>query len=227
MSQIDNAKERGYLTSRIQISAELAGRMSSLKGCLDAYPGLKLIGEGTSLLYKLAEEETSDRFYFIELGKRHITLTIRSKQTPVMFMQEAMLRLLAVAQITSKHYRLDISSLYPYLIIAIASQQIRSLIGVGREAKEDDSDLILSKRLISVMKENATVREGSERLAIRFRKLAQRAIVLSSTGNTSIADLEGNLCLSRDEITEALSDIRHIGYNSVYLGKDRFSLVRT
>jgi len=226
MSPTDKAKERGYLTSRIEIMAELAGRMSGLKGCLEAYPGLKLVGEGTSLLYELAEEEVSDRFYFIELGKRYIALTICSKQTPVVFMQEAMLRLLAVAQITSKHYRLEISSLYPYLIIAIANQQIRSVIGGAGTLKEDSSDLILSKRLISLMKENTALREGSERLAVKFRRLAQRTIILSSTGNMSIPELERDLCLSKDEISGALSCMRQIGYNAIYLGKDRFSLVR-
>ncbi len=215
-----------YLTSRIQVEAELSGRMSTLKGCLEAYPGLRLVGEGTSLRYELADEGVGDRFYSIELGKTQISLTICSRQTPVLFMQEAMLRLLAIMQITSEHYKIDISSLYPYLIIAIANQQIGSVMA-GKEAeRQDGSDLILSKRLISLMKENADLRDKSEKLSARFRRLVQKAIVLSSTGNTSMTDLERDLSLSREELSIALSGMRQAGYNPVYLGKDRFSLVK-
>ncbi len=221
-----NVKGGSYLTSRIQVAAELSGRISTIKGCLEAYPGLRLVGDGTSLRYELADEGVGDRFYSIELGKNQISLTICSRQTPVLFMQEAMLRLLAVMQITSEHYRVDISSLYPYLIMTIANQQIGSVMARTEAAQEDSSDLILSKRIISLMKENTELKEESERLAARFRKLVQRAIVLSSTGNTSTADLERDLSLSKDELSLALSGMRQAGYNPVYLGRDRFSLVR-
>lgn len=226
MNSTEKARETGYLMSRIDVAAELSGKMSGLKSCLEAYPGLKLESEGTSLLYELEDDGVGDRFYSVECGKSHIALTIFSKQTPVLFMQEAMLRLLAVAQITSKHYRIDLSSLYPYLVIAMASQQIGRIMSGNEAAKEDDSDLILSKRLISLMKQNSALMESAEIFTARFRKLTQKAITLSSTGNTSMEDLERDLCLSKGEISEALSGMRQAGYSPVYLGKDRFSLVK-
>jgi hypothetical protein len=41
-----------------------------------------------------------------------------------------------------------------------------------------------------------------------------------------MTDLERVLSLSREEISAALAGMRQAGYSPVYLGKDRFSLVK-
>lgn len=227
--RIIDRKNEGYLTSRIVVAARLTSRMSSVKSALESYPSIRPIGEGTSLAYLLNDNETKDHFYSIEFAKDCITLNIYSKQTPVLFFQEALLRLLSLAQITAKYYEVSVSSLYPYLVIAIAGQQAISLMRPERgkmEKREEVADQILSKRLIYLGKENGELKEKNRRVIEKLRRVILKAVITTSVGDSSIESIARNLGLGKVEVLDALSDAKELGYKAIYANKDRFSLVR-
>jgi len=218
--------KKDCLTSRIELPVELRGRISSVKNSLSTYPNLVLVRQGTILEYILTDDEIKDHWYAVELGKKHIALVICSMQTPAIFMREAMLKLLALIQMTAKHYRFEISSLYPYLVMVIASQQINSVFSLGKEQLEEHSDLVLSKRIISLIKENADLREKYDGALGKFKKIVMKAVTLADNGNTSFDDLAKLLEIEKKDLSDALSGLRQKGYRQACTGHNRFSLVR-
>ena len=215
-----------YLFSRIQVDATLHSGIAQIKRVLDSHPGIDLIREGTSLFYTIRFNEGDDHFYSLELDKKCITLTVYSKQTPAFFIQEAMLRMLSFLQILSEIYEVKIESLYPYLIMTIAQQQIVMLEHVEKQNDGILPDTILSKRIIGLLRENFDMKEKYNKMFASFRKILLRTVILSSRGSVTVEEIATELGVEEKEVFTALAGAKEAGYRVVHTGKDTFNLVK-
>ncbi len=216
----------GYLFSRICVDAGLKSKTSKVKDALEAYHGMQLIEEGTSLKYLLKGSEADDHFYGLELARDLIAITIYSKQTPSSFMQEAMLRLLGIVQTLSDDYEVKVSSLYPYLIMTIAAQQLNAIAHVERKADNTLADLILSKRLITLMRENEHNRDKLTKNLEKFRRVVLKAASLYSASGMDVEEIAAELGISNKEVIDSLDMAGSFGQRIVRAGKDIFSVVK-
>ncbi len=215
----------GFLMSRIEIGGTLITRFQDLKNDLEANRSMTLLKEGTSLLYTIEEKDADNHFYSIEFLKDRMALIIYSKQTPVTFMSEALLRLLSIAQLTSEHYELKLSSLYPYLIVLLAGHQMGNLSErIDDHVQQDGSDLILARRIIGLLNENNKLKEDSAILSHKFERVLLKCIVFSSTGRNNTEEIANTIGIDESEVCKAMPDLYKIGHKAVYLDRKRFSI---
>jgi hypothetical protein len=217
---------KGYLLSRIEVSARLLTRMGSVRRTLDLYPNLKPVRSGTCLEYLLDDGEARDHFYLIKIDNTSAKLAIYSKTTPLYFIQEAVLRFLNIIQVIGSDYEVRLSSLYPYLILALASQQMRRTLLEEPPTKRENSDILLSRRMIQLMKDNKRLRELYGAELGKSRKLLQFMVILEGSGGAGIGEITKNTGLSRDEIAGILPSLHEIGYKAISINSDRFNLVK-
>jgi hypothetical protein len=222
----NNSNRRGYLQSRMSVGARLATRMSSVKRTLDLYPSLRPIRSGTCLEYLLGDAEGSDHFYSVRLEADRAYLTIFSRTTPVYFIQEAVLRLLSILQTIGKEYEPSFHDLYPYLILALSSQQTRQALLKDPPLPKDNSDLVLAKRIIQLMRENAELKGRLGMELRRSRRTLQALVVAEAEAGAGIGEIAKAAELSREEVERVLPTLHEIGYKAIQADPDRFDLVR-
>ncbi len=226
MSAAGGMRNKDYLFSSISVNAVLISGFAKIKRCLVPYPGMTLERDGTKLLYSMSAAEGEDHFFLLELGKESISMSIYSRLTPMRFIQEAMLRLLGVMQTLSDCYKIEIGSVYPYLIMTIAEQQLDMLQRESKHTGMELPDIILSKRLIAVMNENLTLVEARDRIEKNFKRVVLKAVLLSGLTDYSIESIAGRLGIEKKEVTEALDGAESMGYRVVNAGRGTFNLVR-
>lgn len=222
----NNEIGRGYLLSRIEVSARLLTRMSCVKKTLALYPNLKPVRSGTCMEYLLNDGEVKDHFYLIRIDHTSATIAIYSKTTPLYFIQEAVLRFLGIIQAIGRDYEVRLSSLYPYLILALASQPMRRILLDEPPAQKENSDILLARRLIQLMKENRRLRELHNVELARSRKLLQNLIVIEGSGGAGIGEIIKYTGLSKGEILNILPSLHEIGYKAICINSDKFDLVK-
>jgi hypothetical protein len=222
----NNDLGKGYLLSRMEVSARLLTRMASVKRTLALYPNLKPLRSGTCLEYLLDDGEARDHFYLIRIDNTSATLAIYSKTTPLYLIQEAVLRFLSIIQTIGRDYEVCLSSLYPYLILALASQQMRRTLLEEPPAQRENSDILLARRLIQLMKDNKRLREVYGAELGKSRKLLQTLVVLEGEGGAGIGEITKSIGLSREEIAGILPSLHEIGYKAISINSDRFNLVK-
>jgi hypothetical protein len=219
-------KSEGYLLSKLEVKSKLLTSASNMQRKLSAYPNLRQVRHGTVLGYVI-EEEPGSHFYSIELDKARASIAIYSKTTPLYFLDEAIMRFLSIMQIVSKDYEIALSDLYPYLAIALSWQRMKDMFKDEPPAeRSENTDIILSKRIIGLAKENRQLNELYNMMLNKNRRLLHRLIILESTNSQSIEAIAKIAEVRRDEVESALRDIRESGYKAVRLSPDRFSLVR-
>lgn len=221
-----STRKKEYLFSKIRIEARLLSSFTNVRELLKPYPGLKLVREGTSLLYEMKADEGDDRFFMLELDKESVAIAVHSKLTPMRFLQEAMLRLLGTMQTLSGCYEARLESLYPYLIMTIAGQQLETVLHQEKHEEETLPDVILSKRLIAMMKENASLREERDKAVKSFRKVVTKAVISASTSDHEMESIAARLGIDKKDLTASLDGMESAGYRVVRTGGDTFNLVR-
>ena len=136
------------------------------------------------------------------------------------------MRFLSVMQVISKDYDISLAGLYPYLAIALSWQRVGCAFKEDAPIRPDNSDIILSKRIIGLTKENRRLNEMHNAVLNKNRRLLHRLIILESANNQSIEAISKIVNVERDDIESALRDINESGYKAIRLSADRFSLVR-
>jgi biotin operon repressor len=226
MRRKEETETKEYLFSRICIDAAICSSMARVKELLKPYPNMRLERDGTSLRYLLERNDACDHFFSLEFEKRSIAITVYSKRTPALFIQEAMLRLLGVIQTLSGCYRVELESLYPYLVMVIAAQQLDSALPQKTQECNPLPDVILSKRLIKLINENSKLREEQESLTKNFRRMVLKAVVLSSVSEHSVDSIAAKLGIAKKDVVAALDSAESVGYRVVSTGRGTFNLVR-
>lgn len=219
-------RARDCLFSRMQLEAKLLTRIVSVKKELGSYPGLTLVREGTSLLYEIKCEEKDEHFYSLELDREHISLTIYSMQDPVFFLQEATLRMLGILQLLSHVYEVKMNSFYPYLVMILASQQLNRFSQKAIKKEDTAPELVLTRKLISLMRENTRMKEEHYKMLGKFRKVLLEAIAASAGGKESVEEIALSLHLDKEDVLAALDRARESGYRVVRTGNAGLNLVR-
>lgn len=217
---------RGYLVSRMEVGARLLTRMGRIKCALEIYPNLRPVRSGTSLEYVLGDERTKDHFYSVRIERTHASITVYSKTTPLYFLPEALLRFLSVIQVIGKDYEVSMPSIYPYLIMVLANQQLRYALPKEPAPQRDNSDILLAKRLIQLMKENRKLRAMHEAESCKSRKLLQTLVVMEILGGAGIEEIARSTGLNRVELEGVLPSLQERGYKAIRVNSDRFELVR-
>ena len=221
---VDNKKE--CLFSRIGINATLTSNLAKVRERLKQYPNMKLERDGSYLLYLMQSDAVHDHFFSFEFGKESMAITTYSKSTPVRFLQETVLRLLGMMQALSECYEIKLESLYPYLIMTVAGQRLDFVTpGEGGE-NVVLPDIVLSKRLIALMRENINLRDERDRTAKNFKRVVLKAVVSSSVHDHSIESIAARLGIDNKDVSSALDSAESAGYRVVITGRDTFDLVR-
>lgn len=225
MEKKDDAM-RGYLLSRIEVSARLLTRMASVRRTLALYPNLRPVRSGTCLEYVIDDGEVRDHFYLVRIESTSATLVIYSKTTPLYFIQEAVLRFLNIIQVIGRDYEVRLPGLYPYLILALAGQQMRRTLLEEASVQKENPDILLARRLIQLMKENKRLREMHTAELGRSRRLLQTLVVIEGSGGAGIEEITENTGLSKADILGVLPSLHEIGYKAIRMTSDKFNLVK-
>ncbi|MGC8547625.1 MAG: hypothetical protein ACP5MC_01310 [Candidatus Micrarchaeia archaeon] len=217
----------GYLTSRISVKLRLLSSLESIEHKLRNYPGMLLASRGTSLKYVI--DQQSDHFYTFEIAKDRAELVIFSRQTPLFYMQEALLRLMNLLLIV-KDCEVEIESIFPYIIAILARQQISGILASAPNNRHDakmqtDVDFLLAKRIKELLKENTALKQTAAETKAKLEQITLQLVVASSAGTTSIKELASRTKLSELDLKSAIAQLPKLGYKAVYKNSDSFELV--
>ena len=226
-----STKRESCLVSKIKVRANLVSNIREVKRKLKSYPGLEQVKDGNTPSYMLRCNKSEERFYTLELDSGSVSINIYSSSSPIYFLQEAVLRLLSVMELTKKEYEFYFEDLYPYLILVLAREQISNyterIVAANRTIdRTDDADILLAKRVILLTKENARLRKNLSDVEEKNRKLLVNLVTQKQSANCDIGTLTQEIGVDREEIIKALSQTKELGYKAVYKSKDRFELVR-
>ena len=218
-----------YLLSSISVSSRIQASLAEVKLILSHYPSLKLMSYGTSLRY-LSEEESENIFYTLDFAISAIKITIHSKDSPIYYTSEALLRLLAMLSVMEGVYEPDIRGIYPYLILALGESKLQRLtenLGNGESPNSENStDILLARRINWLAAENrrlAAELAGSKAMS---ESILSKFIILHYGTEGSLERLSKETGLDRSQAEKALSGMGRLGYKLIRNGKDRYSLVR-
>ncbi len=200
--------------------------MAAVRERLSCYPSLSAVRRGSALAYAI-DDCGGERFYLVSFSRSGIALELYSRESPLYFMREALLRLLSLAAVLSGEYEFDVRTLFPYLIEALRPGApeipVRSL---GLPRARVGGETILAGRISRLNRENA--RLALELNAARAAATRTTALFLISRYGTSVeigrAARESGLAV--EAIEAAVRAMPELGYRALRLGAGRFSLVR-
>ncbi len=219
--------ENGYLRGRMPVNAKLLTSMSAVKSHLNGYPNLRLIKRGSELHFLIGGEGEPDKFYIASFGREHVALELFSKISPIYLLPEALLRMLSILSMVSSDYEFDVRSLFPYLIEVIASQNIRyclERLDTGR--LENHSDIILAKRIRSLLESNIRLSKDLESTKLRLSRIAASFIVNRYGSSAGIEEICNGLGMSEKEADSILDFMPEVGYRAIRSNGGKFNLVR-
>ncbi len=216
----------GMLFSKIEISAELNGSISAVKRELQPYHGLRLAREGTVLTYDIVPDD-NEHHYSVEFGTDRITLWIYSRKTPMLFIREALLRLIALLQLTSCCYDVGLRTLYPYLVLGLAGDQLRSLEQETKAQNSRAESVVLARRLMRLISENRDAKRENAELTSKMHKTILRAITISGRGKIGVRDFASELGIGESDVMDALATAGDAGYRIANYGNGIFGLVKS
>ncbi len=217
-------KDENYLFSRICIDADLRTGVGHVKKLLSNYPSMHLIKEGTLLSYSIKND--GGPFFTVDFEHSRISITVHSKETPSFYLQETVLRLLSILQIVSENYEVKIRSLYPYLIMVLAAQQLRVTQSKKPIAAICMPDIVLSKRLIALLNENTRINAENRRLLADLRKVLLRTVSVYAASGLSLDEISSELGVDKARVIDAIDRAPDLGQRVVRTGKGSFNIVR-
>ncbi|MGC8628949.1 MAG: hypothetical protein ACP5T4_01940 [Candidatus Micrarchaeia archaeon] len=214
--------KENYLMSSLRI--RLYG-LNLAKACkaLENYPRLKLIAKGSILRYAI--EEAQDYFYVFELGRDSLTFTIFSKQTPIYFFNDMLLRVFNILQIIDCN--VDLRSVFPYVIFALARQHAAYALSQLPQPKpaQTDVELLLAKRTKELLNENADLKRSEQNLKDKTASMLALLVIAYAEGTASRKQLAEKFEVGEDELNTAIELLPKYGYRAVFKTFDTFELV--
>ncbi|MEM0146857.1 MAG: hypothetical protein QXS17_00120 [Candidatus Micrarchaeaceae archaeon] len=219
-----------YLMSGMHVKLFMQKPLAHAEARLANYPGFVLLSRGSRLEYMLVPDaEKPDHFYTVSIEKDSMHFFIFSKLSPVYFFSEAVLRLISILQLMSTVCTAELSSIYPYLVIALAQRQLAFAAAQAKpdkqQKKQDELSAILSARIKHLIDENsALIQKEAESHSVVTRLLAL-FIVSGFNGMASISDISAKTGMGVQAIKEAIAALPDFGYRAVFRGADRFDLI--
>ncbi len=213
------------LFSRIEVNAELHCGFSALKRELQAYSGMHLVREGTILFYEI-ESDDDEHYYNAEFGMNKIALCIYARKTPMLFIREALLKLVALLQLTSGCYEVRLGSLYPYLVLALMGEQLISLQPNAVRQDSHAESVVLARKIVRLISENRDIGKSNTELASKLRKTILKTAALSGRGRINSRDFASELGIEEKDVIDALASAGDAGYKVAHYGNGNFGLVK-
>ncbi|MEM3781506.1 MAG: hypothetical protein QXT43_00895 [Candidatus Micrarchaeaceae archaeon] len=219
-----------YLMSGMHVRINMRKPLAYADSLIAKYPGFVLIGKGSKLDYMLApESENPDHFYTVSITKDEITLLIFSKASPLYFFSEAVLRLVNVLQFLASVCTADLSSIYSYIVMALAQRQLSFAVSHASQnvqhAEQDALSALLSARVKQLLAENFELKRKEAESGLFARRALALLVVSCFGGVSSVSEVAAKTGFGVQAIREAISYMPSIGYRAVFRGSDRFELV--
>ncbi|MGB9732428.1 MAG: hypothetical protein ACP5P2_00340 [Candidatus Micrarchaeia archaeon] len=196
-------RSKFYIKSTARLDSFTKASLSRVKERLTHYPGLRLISEGSELEYSLElKEQKNGKEYFLLASKQGIALTLYSKTSPEYFEAEFLLRLLNLAQVLSDLYAFELSSIFPNLLHLLYNVPRGEYTNNKEsiEVKGRDVELILSKRVISLLGKNKKLaEEASNYKELVLSLLGKVAFLEHFNGDSKALAKEYNISIEMAE----------------------------
>ena len=210
----------------MRVDATLATGMAEVKRRLECHPGLSMVGNGSRVRYHVAGDNEKDHFYVVELGAGYMAIETYAKSSPVYFMQEALLRLVAISSLLRDDYTMQLQSLFPYLVGVLAGRALGDMAQkLDDGVRWRDTDILLAKKIIGLTKENACLRERGAKLEALSGKLLVSMMIAKYSHDVTVDAIASESGIDAKEVAAALASMPAHGYRVVYSGEKRFSLV--
>lgn len=218
---------KNYLLMRVPLRAKLTCSIRDVKEILENHPDLVLIKNSPELRYTTLEDEI-DHFYTFEFGKEHIIAEVYSKESPIYLMREILLRLLSLLAILGDSYKVDIESIFPYIAIELSSNQISSYINnIEQPRKQNESDIILAKRILELNNKNRALSEELEKYKNQTTVLLSYLIIqIGMQKSLDLKEIEKKYNVNKEHVDSAIICIQNFGYKTVNLGANKINVVK-
>lgn len=215
------------LVSKIKVRATLLTDLKRLKDALGYYPNLKQVSRTRRLSYEIEDSELMDIHYTLEFADEWIAIELHSSVSPFYFLNEMLVRLIGIIAFLKEHYTIVLDDLAPYLIESLSMRQLDSYMSDFELKKhEHNGDLVLSKRIISLAKENAVLDKELGSRQAQALLLLQKLIISSYGHNSSIEMVKEGSGVGGNEIKAALEHLPELGYKVVYSSREKFNVVK-
>ncbi|MDE1804890.1 MAG: hypothetical protein KGH59_03870 [Candidatus Micrarchaeota archaeon] len=221
-------EEDSRLVMRIPISASLRPTIANLKKELSEHPALSLVSEGTELSY-LSKRGADGEFYLFRFGREYIVAERYSRLSPIYSLRESLLSLMGIISFLGDSYEVRLGSIFPYLIHALASQDL-AVPGPKMDSRlpEKKSDIILAKRIIGLHSELAEAKsEVSKRDSTACSLLAHLAVHDSSSGRIEMSEFARRYGASERLLKGMEANLSSMGYRLIRHEADKASVVRS
>ncbi len=214
------AKRDSYLMSRLSIPVECAS-LAQAASRLENYPGFTLVAKGTLLRFVLQFSE--DHFYMFEISRNLLVFSIFSKESPLYFAKEGILRLLNVLEIISCKF--DARVLLPYFELILEREQVSLAFSQSTRQVPDTVCFILAGRIRQLLSERKELLEANNELEKSMLGILSRFLAAEGTGIRSISDICRSFDVKEETVRKAIERLPALGYKAVYRSRDIFEVV--
>ena len=221
--KIDGEKR---LVSRISAALAYPVTLAEVNERLAFYPGLVQLSGGPVLTYALSRANRIECEYTLEISEGEIAMAIYSKISPHYFVKDALARLLGVAAALSGVCEIRLESIYPYLMEALAGESIAHYEAkVNSQHRCSKNDIILSKRILSLLRENARLSVISNSREKKLIRMAAECITVKYPRGSGMNAVARELGLEVSEVSKALACVEELGYKAIIEG-EKFEVVK-
>jgi hypothetical protein len=211
---------------RIPVSARLTSSMRRLKSLCSEFPCFELLAHGARLRYGIIARDEKES-YFLELSRDSIVLEVHSHVSPMYLMQKAMIKLLSIIALLRTEYSMEITSIFPYLISQMASNNMAYYLGnMENPVRHSSSDTILASRILNLHSRNAALESELESAKERYDSILSAIIRLEGqNSHASLGSIAQKYQVGRPELERAVERLSLSGFTIINSGKDIFSVV--
>lgn len=210
----------------MRASATLLTSLRAVRQSLITYPNLLIVGDGTSIRCVIEDSGAENRFYLVEIKKDCFSIEIHSIDPPLYFINEALLRLISIATLLGKDYKIDLYDILTYFTQALAAQQINDYSKKFPDLSDQSlPELTLSRRIIGLLHESDTLHAEYGELNDLFLNLLAVYIIARHPSRISVEELSSETKADSVSINEAMRRLQSMGYKAVQTGK-LFDLVK-
>ncbi len=223
-----NNKEN-YLFSKITIQGKAHSSLEDIKLLLLDHPGLSLMYSKDILRYSINESGFKQHYFILEISKTNISIITYSMQSPILFLKEAILRLLLILSFIKSSYSIELSELYPFILNILSKEafEVDELNNQNRYKNTYNEDIILSKRIIQLLRENKELKNEISISKSTILRLVTMNLQLKYSGRINLKIASKDLGIEEELLLNILEKAKSLGYAIIWNNKHEFTMVKT
>jgi hypothetical protein len=215
-------RRQEHLSSTISITADLLSDMSKARAKLLCYPNIMALpGNKTEFVIK---NNDSPEFYKVELKETKILFTTFSNISPLYSMKDSLLKMISIMEILSEDFTFYFDSIAPYFTNALKNHDLK--VSSSTRKSGNQTEVILSKRVISLIKSNGSLLEEVKRVNDMLISVSSELILTRCTSGSNIKAFERETGLSSTQISDVFDLLQVKGYKIIFSKRDEFSVVK-